>query len=571
MKWKKVWSLLCTVGLPWGIITAGTGVYIKYWYIINHPREHKVKLESFDDIKEILLYAAVLMIWILFKNLQHKSSGRKIGLITWLGKVKEVPPDISSEKHKAQHKKVPLEMLSKVPDQFPIAKQGDMYVQFDLSRYLSYLIYGSPGSGKSCAILCKLIYSFHCDHRREHTFFVFDFKEGELYKKSCFPYQKNVRFISLESRTDFGWNVYYRLNGNSTDDDIIRELTLIADVLIESSNEKNIYFTESAKNILIFCGLYCYRCLGLSFIRTIDFITQGSVKKMLKQVMDGTENRPEMIKVRDVIGEYVDKDANESIENIFANLKVKTRCFRVESIRWNLEYNPRKCSPYDLEDGVSLFFYPGDTEVTKFVMQIIAKQLMYHCMHRDFMGKDLRQLVLIADECFTIDSSGSTGSTPLIDWGLLCSKARGFKVNVLMVWQSYSQIKQLHGSDYAESLMDDISGVVVYATNSESNAKVYSSFFSEYQEEKRSYTVGGTGDGTYSRSYDLKATITPHEILKLRSRGQCLFMSEGDSYIADAEGARYYRNPRLLEISEKCLSAHMKLSEKKETVKNNSN
>lgn len=343
MRFKKVWVFLCTIGLPWGVITTGTGIYLKYWYIIHNPRQHKVKLESIEDVQTILMCAAGLMMWIFFKNLQHKHSGKEIGLCTWIGKVKEVPPDISPEKRRAQHKKVPPEMLSKVPDQFPIAKQGDMYVQFDLSRYLSYLIYGSPGSGKSTVILCKLIYSFHCDPKQEHTFFVFDFKEGELYKKSCFPNQRNVRFISLESRTDFGWDVYYRLNSSSTDDDIIRELSLIADVLIESSNEKNIYFTESAKNILIFCGLYCFRCLGLSFIRSLDFITQGSVKTMLKQVMDGTENRPDMIKVRDVIGEYVDKDGNESIENIFANLKVKTRCFRVESIRWNLEYN---CKTY---------------------------------------------------------------------------------------------------------------------------------------------------------------------------------------------------------------------------------
>ncbi len=554
MKWKKVWSLICTVGLPWGIVTAGSGIYLKHWHIVNHPRQHKVKLESIEDVKAILLCSVCVMGWILFKNLQHKRSGKDVGLCTWIGKVKEVPPDISPELKKAQYPDVEPEYLSKVPDQLPLGKQAGMYVQFDLSQYLSFLIFGSPGAGKSTLILTMLVYQLHRKLKEGETrpaLFVFDFKNGELYRKSCFPGQKNVKFISLEGRTDWGWDPYYRLHDNPTDDDIIRELTLIANVLIENSNEKNTFFTDSAKVILIFVGLADFR-MGRSFLQTIDHITSGDIKTMLEQVMDMTENRPDLTKVRDAISEYVGKDDNEALNNIKMTVKQKTSVFLVEDIRWAIEFSEKKASPYDLEEGTSLFFYPGDVDVTDTMMKIIAKQLEYHCRHRDFLNLkgegELNQIVVVADECYTIGG--------LVDWTKWCSVARGFHTNIIMIWQSYSQIKELKNENYAESLMDDVDGTCILAVNSAKNCSEFLDFAGEYFEEKRSYNEGGTNSGSYSRSYERRMVLTKKDFLQLKKKKECILFMDGGYYKVQSEPARIYKNKELYTISQKCLAAH---------------
>ncbi len=546
----NIWQIICLTGIPWGIIAFIAGIAYRQWYIHTHTR-----IKDLISVSSIALYSFMLMAFVFLRNSIHLQYGKKIGMFTWLATPKDVPADLSEEKRRAQNPKIDQAYLSDVPDQFPVAKQGDKYVQLDLGEYLSYLVFGSPGAGKSTILLTMIVYQLHFRKlnpgEKKPSMFVFDFKGGELYYKSCMPDQKNARLISLKGRDDWGWDIYYRLNSNSTDDEVIRELTLIAGVLIESTNEKNAFFTDSARVILIYVGLACFRW-GFSFIKTIDYIMSTDVKVLIDNVLKKTETRPDMKKVRNALIEFAQQSDNEAFNNIKMNIKQKLNVFTVDDVRWALEYNPRKTSPFDLERGYSLFFYPGDVFVTETVMKIIAKQLEYHCKNRDFLklrsDSELRQLIVVADECYTIGS--------LIDWTGWCSVARGFHTNVIMIWQSYSQIKELHNENYAESLMDDVAGVVVLAVNSIKNAQEFCNYAGEYFEEKRSYNEGGQNKGSYSRSYESKKILTPNDMLRLRREKKCLIMADGNFYIASTEPARIYKNQQLYYISNKCLTAH---------------
>ncbi len=551
-KWTP-WSFLCFTGLPWFVIFTMAGIYIKKWYCSNYTK-HPFRITGIADIKDILLYVALAWICIFARNCMWIGSSRRIGLFTWLDKWKPEPLDESARKKKAQWPDIPEDYQSPVPDQLPLGKQGKLFVQFNINSCLSILIFGSPGAGKTTLLLTMIIYQLYRVTKTGEpppSLFVFDFKEGELYRKSCKPGDERVRFVSLAGRKYWGWDPYYRLSKDSTDDDVIRELTLIANVIIDGSNEKNAFFTDSAKVILIFVGLYDFR-RGRSFLQTIDHITGGEVKAMLQKVMDGCEGKPEFKKVQDAIAEFVAiDDSNEALNNIKMTLKQKTSVFKVEDVRWALEYNPRKASPMDLEAGKSIFFYPGDTDVTDVVLKIIAKQLEYHCRHRDFMnlqgGGELRRIITVADECYTIGN--------VVDFAAWASVARAFRNTLIMIWQSYSQIKETYNQNIAESLMDDVAGVAVISVNSPVNADQFVSFAGEYLEEKKSYNDGGKNEGSYSRSYETKSILTKTDFLSLRREKEAIILADGYYFRVKSEPARYYMIPDLKKISDECLDA----------------
>ena len=547
---RKIWGIVCFTGIPWFIISIIVGIAIeKQWY--EQTKDRVLVIDSWTDIWEILCVSIFICFYVLLKNSLWIGSKRRIGLFTWMMKYKDEPQEKSTRKRKAQYPRVKEDYLSSVPDQFAIGKQQDKFVQFDLDSCLPLLVFGSSGAGKTSLLLTMILYQLYIKKRTHDSpaLFVFDFKEGELYRKSCSPDSINERFVSLSGRDYWGWDPYYRLNSKSKDDEVIQELTLISDIVIDDANEKNSFFTDSAKAILVFVGLYCFK-KGKSFIQTIDYITKGNVKTMLLQVMEGCEGRTDYQKTSDSIAEFVAiGDNNEALNNIKMTLKQKMGVFRVDDVRWALEYNPLKASPYDLEDGKSIFFYPGDTDVTNVVLRIIAKQLEYHCTHRDFLNLsgrgELRRIITIADECFTI------GKT--VNFAKWASVARGYKNPLIMIWQSYSQVKETYNENTAESLLDDVDGIVVLAVNSPKNAEQFVEFAGEYWEERKTYNHGGSSDGTYSRSYENKPVLTKWDFLQLRRRKEAIIMMNGEYYRVKSKPARYYMIQELNTISEKCL------------------
>ncbi len=558
-KWT-FWNIVCFTGLPWCAITFAVGILIeKQWY--ESKRRDVFAINSIDDIWEVLCVTAVIGILVLLKNCMWIGTDKKIGLFTWMLKYRDEPKEVSDSKLKAQYPKVDKEYLSFEPNQFPLGKQGDKFVQFNIDSCLSILVFGSPGAGKTTLLLTMILYQIHKKKNSGNApvLFVFDFKEGEMYRKSCRPDSSKELFVSLSGRKYWGWDPYYRLKDNPSDDDIIRELTSIANIIIDGANEKNAFFTDSARIILIFVGLLDFR-KGKSFIETIDHITRGDTKSMLNSAMDCCEGNPNFQKVKDAIAEYVSiNDENEALNNIKMTLKQRMSVFKVDDIRWALEYNPRKASPFDLERGKSIFFYPGDTDVTDVVLKIIAKQLEYHCRHRDFMNlkghRELRKIITVADECYTIGN--------VVDFANWASVARAFNNTLIMIWQSYSQIKETYNESIAESLLDDVAGTAVLAVNSPKNAEQFVDFAGEYLEEKKTYSHGGTNDGTYSRSYESKPILTKKDFLQLRKKKEVILLMDGDYYRVQSEPARYYMIPELNRISEQCLKEQRKREQNK--------
>ena len=548
---RSIWEWICFSGILQAMMAAGMAAAGKK--IILQHLLHKIHVfRGLSDFKYIFLIVVIFWIYVVMMNLMWLNTSKKIGLFTFLKKYKYEPPDESLRKQKAKHPEVSGEYLSKYPDQMPLGKVGKKYLHFDLSKCLALLIFGSPGAGKTTLLLTMILNMLHKPPRTgtmNPALFVFDFKEGEIYRKSCMPDDGNAIFVSLEGRSAWGWDPYYRLNKDSTDDDVIRELTLIANVLIDTGNEKNAFFTQTAKTWIIFIGLYDFR-RGWSFLQTVDHITGGDSKSMLQDVYDHVKDKPEYRKVKDAIAEYVSiDDSNEALQNVRMTLKQKTSVFKVDDVRWAVEYNPKKASPYDLEEGRSIFFYPGDTDVSDVMLKIIAKQLEYHRDYMNLTGEtELRNIIAVCDECYSIGK--------VVDFAGWASVARAFRTTLIMIWQSYSQIKETFNENVAESLMDDVAGVAVLAVNSPKNAEQFVDFAGEYLEEKTSINCGGNNDGTSSQSYEYRAILTKKDFLQLRKNKEAIVLMDGIYARARSEPARYYAIPELKKISNQCLDAH---------------
>ncbi len=557
---KSFWGIICISGVPWLLILTVFGILIKKWWYTEYRRQIYT-IKTISDIKGILAVSTALWMIVILRNLMWIGSNRRVGLFTWMTKYREEPQPESHRNGAAQYPLVSKEYLSDEPNQFPLAKQGKKYVQFNIDSCLSLLLFGSPGAGKTTLLLTMIIYQLYRVVPRgelKPAMFIYDFKQGEIYRKSCKPNNPNVMFVSLEGRSYYGWDLYYRLKPDSSDDDVIRELTLIVNVVIDGSNEKNAFFSDSAKIIFVFVGLYDFR-VGKSFLQTIDHITGGDTKTMLKQVVERCEGKPEFKKVYDALVEFVvTDDKNEALSNIKMTLKQRMSVFKVEDVRWALEYNPRKASPYKLESGKTIFMYPGDTAVTDVVLKIIAKQLEYHCRHRDYMnlegGGDLRKIYVVADECYSIGK--------VVDWAGWASVARGFKTTLLMVWQSYSQIKEIYGTNMAESLMDDVAGIAVLAVNSPQNAEQFVAFAGEYLEENRTYS-SVKSEESYSRSYERRQILEKKDFLSLRKDNEAILLMDGNYYRVKSEAARYYNIPEIKQISDKCMLAQQAFEKKR--------
>ncbi len=575
--WKKIWSLLCSIGLPWGIITGITGILIKYQYIIDNPRS-KVKLESFEDIRFILILAGFAMAFAFIKNLQHFGTDERIGMFTCFKKYKEIPPIESPELKKAQDPDIPEEYLADKPEPFTIGVKGKgksrKYVRIRMYECLSTLIFGSPGAGKSTLLITLiLIMLARCNRadvpdNQRPAMFIYDYKP-ELYYRTCKPDQKRVKFLTLKGRDGVGWDVFYKLHWleahgkEVTDDDIIEELTLIANVIItdnkgEGGSESNAYFFyENARTIFIFSGFALYR-MKFSFIKIIDYLYDGNLQEKLIQLVEKCKSRPDLKKTVDALTEFTECEDNDMLRSVRATLRTRMRWAKINDLRYALEYSKEKVSPITLEDHISIFFYPGKVKTTSVVLKLISKQLEDHLSNRDFLNldeedeedeeKELHQVVVCMDEMSKLAG--------VIDLGNWLSVARGFRTVLIPIYQSIGQVIKNYGSDTAEEILDCVSNTVILAVNSAKNAERFVDFAGEYMEESKSVTVGGSNDGQYNQTYSRRNILTKQTFLSLKKDKKAIMLADGRFFFVETEPARYYMIPALDEYSKKCIAAH---------------
>ncbi len=555
-KWT-IWSVFCFTGIPWLLIFTVGGIYLKKCYWEKRAISSLIEFTGLEDIKTIVQYAALGWMIVFLRNLIFATSDKPIGLFTWLDKYKYEPLAESSRKRKAQHPPVDDEYLSKTPDGLVLGRQGKNYVRFPIKKghALSTIILGTPGSGKSTLLLTTLIYQLNKKESPKNdpeddrqVFFILDCKP-ELLRKSSRPGDKHIRELSIMDRSKWGWNPYYGLRPDASDDEILTELDVIVRAFIEAPKDsKNEFFYESARAIFKFMALAQYK-KGRSFMQTVDKLMDSNMSEMIQKVLDNAVGNPELIKVRKGLNAYTGKDSSEAFQGIEMAFRQSMEIFQKDSTKFFLDGNPRKLSPLTLEDKISVAFTIKTTQIKEYktILRLVVMQLLHHCEERD---EDTSHLItLVIDEAYRLG---------VINWIDFLSVCRSKQVSCVLAFQSLSQMMSVWSKEDADSLLEMVSAIGVLSCRSKTTAEMICSWAGEYYEEKISTNVGGKNDGTYSRSFETKKVLQPIDLMTLRRTNEIVLFLDGEYYRVNVERAKYYKIPELNEISQKCIESHKK-------------
>ncbi len=550
-----LWSIICLTGAPWMGIFTTAGICLKSWYTENYVRGRPFDPWRLSDIEDVLWLAALGWMIVVFKNMMWLKSDRPIGLLTWIDKYKYEPPSESSRKRKAQYPDVPDELLSDEPDGLVLGRVGKRFLRVPLKigNILNAVILGSAGTGKSTILLTILIYQLNHarlvseygyesgDSFEPMTFYATDIKP-ELARKSTFiEGNPRVRVMDPQDRSTYGWDVYYNLSDEATDDEILEELDVIARALIdEGKSDKNAFFYEHARTIMKAILFWAYK-QGRSFMQGMDYIMTGSIETVIMKTLEKVEDKPEYAMVLRLLSPYKDKKG-EAFEGIELAFRQSLDILNQHAVRFFLDSNPRKASPEDLEQKISVFFSLKETKLEEYraLLRLVTMQIMHHCSGRP---ETSHMLTLVVDEAARIG----------IDWTSFLSTSRSRQVATILAFQSINQAYEHWGKENTKSLLELCRITAILSCTDPDMAKMLSDWVGDYKEERRSVNDGGKNSGSYSTSYEDKRILTQADIMTLQDKEEVLLFIKGEYFRTNVTQARYYNIPELNEISNHCL------------------
>lgn len=553
-KKTTTWNIVCIIGIPHFIILLFSSAYLK-WELFRAPPASfggttiKIMLEYF---KVPVVFAFFAWTLIVLKNVMLLQEGESIGLFTFMKKYTYNPDAHTSRKCQAQYPEVPAEFLSDEPDGLVVGKYKNKYVRIQMrtGNILNSIILGAPGCGKSALLLSMLIHynnplAFANKDFEPITFYVNDVKPELAIKSTIIKGNPNVHVLTPCDRSGYGWNPFYALSPETSDDDVFSELDVIARALISTKSEKNEFFYQSGR--IIFKAIMFYRFReGDSFIQAMLYLMTGSLHDVIDNTLKAIENRPEYSIVMRQLSAYKGKDS-EAFSGIEMSVRENLDIFNQQRIQWFLDYNPRKASPLDLENKISVFFSIHENIATEYqaLMRLVTAQITKYCNTRP---EGRHTIALIVDEAAKIARS--------VDWCDFMATSRSRNTVTCLAFQSMNQLREIWGENDAKSLFELCRIQVIFSCADEASAKMFSAWAGTYKEEKRSTTNGGKNNGQYSVSYEEKKILEHTDIMELQEKGEAVIFIRGKYYRCNATDARYYKNKRLARISEECVKAN---------------
>lgn len=320
---------------PFGLIIGGSIATI---FLLVEKQLKKMGIVYLSGHQNVNLFIGIaLSTWfILFiKNLyDYKLNGR-----TEFG---HSDNSLSKDKRKAMYPTIPSRYLSKKPDDFTLGKYHHKYFRLpiDLNDITHCLVIGAPGSFKSSTLLNALIWNFNfAKGKDKFTVFAMDVKP-ELARKSVDTRSDQCHVFNPSIKDGWGWDVWYGLNSESTDDEIIERADMLARaIIVNPSNGQNEFFYISAQNLLT-CFLSWGFVTGLGFTETIIQVISVPLKDLISTVcfdsnMDGHDA------IKDPLRGY-DGKTSDGMQDVELTLRQELRIFQTRSVRYQMDENPKK-------------------------------------------------------------------------------------------------------------------------------------------------------------------------------------------------------------------------------------
>lgn len=455
----------------------------------------------------------------------------------------------SKDKLKAMYPKVPRKYLSKEPNEFALGKYHNQYfrIPIDPSDIKHTLIIGSPGSFKSSTLLNALIWNFNFEkENRPMTAFVLDVKP-ELSRKSIDESRDDAKIINPSTNNGYGFDVWYGLNQDSSDDQVIERADLIARTLITnpSGNGDNEFFYISAQNLMIPFLVYGFR-KGMGFVETILQIIRIPLQDLITTILMDEEIQTHHPKVIGMLTPYDGKDS-EAIQDIELTLRQDLRIFDTDTIKYQFDENSNKASPMDLTNGISIFLALPDHLLKQYcpIFRLITQMVLNYLSsipEHERAENDVPMIWLLIDEF------GSIGKLQIQE---PLARLRSRKVSIWLACQGLSQLDLTYGHDGTRTILDNTETTLVFSCKDKPTAEIISSWCGQYQETKISRNKKNTsmfGDQSLTTSSEYRNVMDISDIMALRKNKELLVFDEGNRYLI--KKCPYWQIPLLKQKSD---------------------
>lgn len=439
---------------------------------------------------------------------------------------------LTKDKCKAMYTIVPSRYLSKKPDDFTLGKYKNRYFRLpiDLHDITHCLIIGAPGSFKSSTLLNALIWNFNfAKKEKKFTVFAMDVKP-ELARKSVNMENGQCHVFNPSIKEGCGWNVWYGLDENSSDDEVIERADMLARAVIVNPNTgQNDFFYISAQNLLV-CFLAWGFVKGLGFTATIEQVISVPLKDLISTVIFD-EDMEKHESIMNPLKGY-DGKTSDGMQDVELTLRQELRVFQTKSVRYQFDDNPNKANPSDLVNGISVFLAIPDNLLKQYsaVFRLITQQVLNFLSSIPEESRADHDAPLI---WMLIDEFGSIGKIPDILDAL--ARLRSRKVSIWLAVQGLSQLDMAYGHDGSRAIVDNTETTLVFSCKDKSTVDIIASWCGQYLETKISkhkkpgQILGGSQ--SLSESGEYRNVMDAVDIMSLKKNNELLVFDSGNRYL----------------------------------------
>lgn len=456
---------------------------------------------------------------------------------------------LTKEKLKALYRTPPKQNLYKEPTGMILAQTYDKYVcvPIDPNNIYMGMIIGSPGSGKSSGPFISSL-SYNYAKPSPVTCYAIDIK-GELHKSCVKIGDPHVKIIDPDDIFAAGWDVWYNISQSSPDNSVVDALDKCARAIIVETNEKNAFFSNSARKIFKGAMLYYFRKqvwtddsgrIRQGFAdAVIDLQTTDPVVLVRNILSDEAicKRHPQIISL---LGGFRNSDS-EALNGIKLSLEEYLDVFALEKVHHMLEEgNNYKASPLDLNIGISIFLSIKENQLDslKPLIRLISYQILAEMEKRP---ENCDPILMIYDEFPRI------GKIDRITSALATFRSR--KVSLWLAIQDFSQLQSVYGHDDARIILNLCEICCVLSCRDVETGKLLEEWSGKYDQPKNSHTqnsVSRIRSGIETVSSERRPVVEIADMMRLRTEKGIALWIEGQ--YCRAKRIRYYEDPILAPI-----------------------
>lgn len=441
-------------------------------------------------------------------NIARSGGKKKFGLLDAFDGKPE--PYYSTKKQVAMYPEVPQQLIAgSKPSGIVLGKYHGKYVCRPIEQDGHYLIVGGSGSGKSSALIIPTLLI-----NNDVPAFVLDIK-GELSRLAKKKGDTKVHIFNPNDRRSYGYDPFYNLKKESTEQEILETMQMVTFSLISlSANVKDPFWKTSARNML--CGLMIYHFkLGKNnLVDIMDAILGQSIKTSIQEVMTGSD--PTTAESRYLV-QFSDM-ADETISGIYAEMASNIIVFaNDQDIRYALKHNSLKCSPVDLENGNSIYVVIREDKLTAYnqVLQLIINQTLNALEKRP---EKSAPILFLIDELPRILSAGK------IERLLDASRTlRSRNVRLTLVTQSVEALMTVYSENEVVDLISNCNYKIILDASSQKTQHTISEWCGNYKEKKKIWNEAGTKQKT-GISFEEKPIVEGSDLMTLAQTGEAILI-----------------------------------------------